>query len=159
MKKKVFLLIGLILVLSSTLPIFAQVISPGPASWDPDLTSSGVAISEPFEGYLYDPDVVHGGTLTVATPSDPPELHQWNAGATASYDFLGVFNDLLTRTDPITGAATPWIAESWEISEDRLSYVVHLAEGVMFHDGVELTAEDVKWNFDFIMENNFTRRR
>jgi peptide/nickel transport system substrate-binding protein len=157
MKKKVFLIIGLILVLSSTLPIFAQVISPGPASWEPDLTSSGVAISEPFEGYLYDPDVVHGGTLTVATPSDPPELHQWNAGATASYDFLDWFNDYLTRTDPVTGAVVPWIAESWEVSEDKLSYVVHLAEGVKFHDGVELTAEDVKWNFDFIMENNFTR--
>jgi len=157
MKKKVFLLTGLILVLSSVLPIFAQVISPGPASWDPDLTSSGVAISEPFEGYLYDPDVIHGGSLTVATPSDPPELHQWNAGATASYDFLDIFNDYLTRTDPVTGAVVPWIAESWEVSADKLSYVVHLAEGVKFHDGVELTAEDVKWNFDFIMANNFTR--
>ena len=157
MKKKVFLLIGLILVLSSTLPIFAQVISPGPVSWDPDLTSSGVAITEPFEGYLYDPDVVHGGTLTVATPSDPPEMHQWNAGATAAYDFLDIFNDYLTRTDPITGAVVPWIAESWEVSEDKLSYVVHLTEGVLFHDGVEVTAEVVKWNFDFIMEHNFTR--
>lgn len=142
---------------SLTLPITAQVISPGPVSWDPDLTSSGVAISETFEGYLYDTDVVHGGTLTVATPSDPPEMHQWNAGATAAYDFLDIFNDYLTRTDPITGAVVPWIAESWEISDDKLSYVVHLTEGVLFHDGVEVTAEVVKWNFDFIMENNFTR--
>jgi len=157
MKKKVFLLVGLILALSSTVPIFAQVISPGPASWEPDLTSSGVAITEPFEGYLYDPDVIHGGTLTVATPSDPPEMHQWNMGATASGDFLDLFNDFLTRTDPVTGAVVPWIAESWEVSEDKLSYVVHLTEGVKFHDGVELTAEDVKWCFDFIMANNFTR--
>jgi len=84
-------------------------------------------------------------------------MHQWNAGATAAYDFLDIFNDYLTRTDPITGAVVPWIAESWEISDDKLSYVVHLTEGVLFHDGVEVTAEVVKWNFDFIMANNFTR--
>jgi len=160
MKKKVFLLIGLILVLSSTLPIFAQVISPGPEpweTWEPDLTSPGVVITEPFEGYLYDPDVVHGGTLTVATPSDPPELHQWNAGATASYDFLNPMSCYLTATDPITGGVVPWIAYKWEISADKLSYVVYLTEGVKFHDGTEMTSEDVKWCFDFIMANNFTR--
>jgi len=163
MKKRIFMFLACILTLTSLVVpgILAQeIIAPksGPwQTWEPDLTSSGVAITEPFEGYLYDPDVAHGGTLTVATPSDPPELHQWNAGATASYDFLGIFNDYLTRTDPVTGAVVPWIAESWEVSEDKLSYVVHLTEGVKFHDGTELTAEDVKWCFDFIMENNFTR--
>ena len=54
MKKRILVLVALILTLSSlTLPITAQVISPGPVSWDPDLTSPGVAITEPFEGYLY----------------------------------------------------------------------------------------------------------
>ena len=163
MKKRIFVFLAFILAMNSLVVpgILAQEIiapKPGPwQTWEPDLTSSGVAITETFEGYLYDPDVVHGGTLVVATPSDPPELHQWNAGATASYDFLGIFNDYLTRTDPVTGAVVPWIAESWEVSEDKLSYVVHLTEGVKFHDGTELTAEDVKWCFDFIMENNFTR--
>jgi len=104
LKKRILIFFALILLLStSTLTVFAPVIAPGPVSWDPDLTSSGVAITEPFEGYLYDPNVIHGGTLTVATPSDPPEMHQWNAGATAAYDFLDLFNDYLTRTDPITG--------------------------------------------------------
>jgi ABC-type transport system substrate-binding protein len=124
-------------------------------TWEPDLSSQGVALTEPFEGYLYDPAIVHGGTLVIATPSDPPEQHQWNAGASASYEFLDPFNDYLTRTDPITGAVVPWIAESWEISGDHLTYTVHLTEGVKFHDGVELTSEDVKWCFDFIMANNF----
>ncbi|GAH02426.1 unnamed protein product, partial [marine sediment metagenome] len=104
MRKRILVLLTFILMLSSTSTIFAQVTSPEPVTWEPDLTSSGVAVTEPFEGYLYDPDVIHGGTLTVATPSDPPEMHQWNAGATASYDFLDIFNDYLTRTDPITGA-------------------------------------------------------
>jgi peptide/nickel transport system substrate-binding protein len=157
MKKNIlFLLVITLLIAPLAVPSFAQETKSW-ETWNPDLTSQGVAITEPFEGYLYDPTVIHGGTLVIATPSDPPEQHQWNAGATASYDFLDPFNDYLTRTDPVTGAVVPWIAESWEISDDKLTYTVHLAKGVKFHDGTELTSEDVKWCFDFIMENNFTR--
>jgi peptide/nickel transport system substrate-binding protein len=156
MKKPIFILVTLLLTLTS-LPIFALVSAQETVTWDPDLSSQGVALTEPFEGYLYNPNVVHGGTFVMAVPSDPPEQHQWNAGAAASYDFLDVFNDYLTRTDPITGAVVPWIAQSWEVSEDKLSYTVHLTQGVKFHDGTELTSADVKWCFDFIMANNFTR--
>ena len=156
MKKPIFILVTLLLTLTS-LPIFALVSAQETVTWDPDLSSQGVALTEPFEGYLYNPNVIHGGTFVMAVPSDPPEQHQWNAGAAASYDFLDVFNDYLTRTDPITGAVVPWIAQSWEVSEDKLSYTVHLTQGVKFHDGTDLTSADVKWCFDFIMANNFTR--
>ena len=157
MKKPVLLLISLTLLFASIVfPSSAQEPEPW-ETWEPDFTSQGVVITEPFEGYLYDPTVVHGGTFVIATPSDPPEQHQWNAGATASYDFLGPMHDVLVGIDPITGGPVPWIAESWEMSEDTLTYTVHLVEGVKFHDGVELTSEDVKWCFDFVMENNFTR--
>jgi peptide/nickel transport system substrate-binding protein len=116
-----------------------------------------VLLTEEFEGYRYNPGVVHGGTLVIATPSDPPEQQQWNAGATASYDFLIPMNDYLVRTDPIMGGPVPWIAESWEVSEDKLTYTVHLVKGVRFHDGTELISEDVKWCYDFVMANDFTR--
>lgn len=33
-------------------------------TWSPNFSSQGVILTEAFEGYLYDPDVVHGGTLT-----------------------------------------------------------------------------------------------
>jgi len=53
--------------------------------------------------------------------------------------------------------AVPAIAYSWEMSEDKLSYTVYLTEGVKFHDGTELTSEDVSWCYNFAMENKFTR--
>jgi len=50
--------------------------------------------------------------------------------------------DHLAQTDPI-------LASSYEVAEDGLSYTFHLHQGVMFHDGTELTAEDVKYTFEF----------
>lgn len=44
----------------------------------------------------------------------------------------------------------PWLAESWEISEDQKSYTFKLREDVTFHDGTPFNAEAVKYNFDRI---------
>lgn len=42
----------------------------------------------------------------------------------------------------------PRLAKSWTVSEDGLTYVFQLEEGVTFHDGSPLTAADVVWTFD-----------
>lgn len=41
----------------------------------------------------------------------------------------------------------PRIATEWQLSEDGLTYTFTLAEGVIFHDGSELTAQDVVYTF------------
>ncbi|ABR47706.1 extracellular solute-binding protein, family 5 [Alkaliphilus metalliredigens QYMF] len=43
----------------------------------------------------------------------------------------------------------PWLAKEWEVSEDGLNYIFTLQEGVKWHDGQVLTAEDVKFSFEF----------
>lgn len=55
--------------------------------------------------------------------------------------------ETLVGVDPDTGAASPLLAEEWEISDDELTYTFQLREGVTFHDGSTLTAETVVANF------------
>ena len=43
----------------------------------------------------------------------------------------------------------PVLATSYEVAADGLSYTFHLHQGVQFHDGSELTAEDVKYTFEY----------
>ena len=60
-----------------------------------------------------------------------------------------IFDDLLSRGDDLNVA--PGLAERWEIP-DPLTYVFHLHRGVKFHDGRPLTARDVKWTFDSLLQ-------
>ncbi len=46
----------------------------------------------------------------------------------------------------------PWLAKSWEISADGLSYTFHLRDDVKFHDGTRFDAAAVKYNLDRINE-------
>ena len=60
-----------------------------------------------------------------------------------------IFDDLLSRGDDLKVA--PGLAERWEIP-DSLTYIFHLHRGVKFHDGRPLTARDVKWTFDSLLQ-------
>ena len=46
------------------------------------------------------------------------------------------------------------IAESWELSPDGLTWTFHLNQGLAWHDGVPVTAEDVAFTFNFIIDND-----
>ena len=59
-----------------------------------------------------------------------------------------IFDALLTRNDRFD--VQPGLAERWETPDPR-TYVFHLRRGVRFHDGRPLTARDVKWTFDSML--------
>ena len=52
------------------------------------------------------------------------------------------------------GQIIPRLAESWEYDSDTLTYIFHLAQGVLWHDGQPFTAEDVKFTFEAIIDED-----
>ena len=55
--------------------------------------------------------------------------------------------DTLTIVNPETNEVEPQIAESWEQTDDK-TYVFKIRQGIKFHDGSDLTAEDVKFSLE-----------
>ncbi len=89
--------------------------------------------------------------ITVALQLEPPHLDPTSAaaGAIDSVLYSNVFEGL-TRF-MADGSVVPGLAESWEISDDGLTYTFTLREGVTFHDGTTMDAEDVKFSLDRIL--------
>ena len=88
-----------------------------------------------------------GGTLTVGSTQPPPQLdpHAVTFAAERLY-YPGLYNGL-TEYNPDM-EPVPCLAEKWEASDDLKTYTFHLRKGVKFHNGRELEAEDIKWNFE-----------
>lgn len=88
--------------------------------------------------------------LEVALVSEPSSLDPGQADNTS---VIRALYDSLTVQDPDSGEIEPWLAESWEISEDSTEYTFHLREEVTFSDGSPLDAEAVVANFDSVVES------
>ncbi|MEM5541260.1 ABC transporter substrate-binding protein [Sulfitobacter sp. AS92] len=88
--------------------------------------------------------------ITVALQLEPPHLDPTSAaaGAIDSVLYTNVFEGLTRFMGD--GSVVPGLAESWEISEDGLTYTFKLRKGVTFHDGTTMDAEDVKFTLDRI---------
>lgn len=57
-----------------------------------------------------------------------------------------VFSSLVTRDS--TGHLRPHLAESWEHSEDYSEWTIHIRKDVKWHDGISVTAHDLKFSFE-----------
>ena len=86
--------------------------------------------------------------ITVAMQLEPPHLDPTSAaaGAIDSVLYSNVFEGLTRFASD--GSIIPGLAESWEISDDGLVYTFKLQDGVTFHDGTTMDAEDVKFSLD-----------
>ncbi|WHH58697.1 ABC transporter substrate-binding protein [Petroclostridium sp. X23] len=47
----------------------------------------------------------------------------------------------------------PWLAESWETGADGTTYTFKLQSNVLWHDGQKMTAEDVKFTFEYYKDH------
>lgn len=95
-------------------------------------------------------EFAEGGTIVYAHQQEPPCVFGgWIEQAYLSYQVLD--NLVSLDEDPATGerSVVPWLAESWESSDDGLTWTFTLKDGVTFTDGSALTAAVVAYNFDY----------
>jgi len=115
------------------------------------------AIPDKFDGSTFklaapEPNPKSGGVLRMGIPNRPPHFDIHQSGTFFNLGAQGCMFDNLIRRDPRNSGKTivPDLAHSWEIVEDGKTYTFFLRKGVLFHDGAELTAEDVKATFERI---------
>ncbi|MBK0325834.1 ABC transporter substrate-binding protein [Rhodobacteraceae bacterium F11138] len=91
------------------------------------------------------------GEVSIGFQQEPTTLDP-TSDATAAIDGIVTHNimESLTTVNE-AGEVLPDLAESWTISDDGLTYVFTLREGVKYHDGTDFDAEDVKFSFDRAM--------
>ena len=96
----------------------------------------------------------HGGSLTLATISEPLTFNLAISNDAGSSNVLGYLFEGLTETSWLTDEVEPALAESWERSEDGLTWTFHLRRDVTWHDGMPFTAHDVDFTFNRIIYND-----
>ena len=95
-------------------------------------------------------------TLIFAQASDPRSLDPALADDGESTKInTNIYEGLVKYADDST-EIEPCLAESWDVSDDGLSYTFHLRQGVKFHDGTDFNAEAVKINYDRQLPGNAT---
>jgi peptide/nickel transport system substrate-binding protein len=99
-----------------------------------------------------EPNPKSGGMLRYGITMRPPHFDIHQSGTINTLAAMAPRFDNLVRRDPRDSGQTiiPDLAHSWQISKDGKTYTFLLRKGVEFHDGAELTAEDVKATFDRI---------
>jgi len=102
----------------------------------------------PEAGQTYPP--AYGDTLVQGTIADPAILNPVLASDSASHDVTGmVFSGLLRYDKDLKFEGE--LAERWDVSPDGKIITFYLRKNAKFHDGVPVTARDVKFSYDVYM--------
>jgi len=94
---------------------------------------------------------VSGGTFRTAISEEPDQLDPASTNQLLASSIMNNIYDRLVYIGA-DGLPKPWLAESWTISEDNLTITFMIRQGIKFHDGTDLDATAVKFNFDRILD-------
>src|SRR5581483_3615115 len=99
-----------------------------------------------------------GGTLRVAVPTTPTGYVVTQAGGLADVVAEKLIQNGLTRYDEKTLQPVPALATEWKAESEARVWTFRLRSGVRWHDGRPFTAEDVKFTFDTLMNEDVRAR-
>jgi len=111
------------------------------------LVTPGVKVSEDVAAAT--PYVI----MTLGTVLLPDTLNPFSMTTGISYMVTWWAFETLTTDDPATLEPVPMLAVSWETSTDGKVWTYHLAQDSYWHDGEQVTAEDVAFTYNLIIDN------
>ena len=123
-------------------------------------TKAPVATPDPTEDVLANnPAAGKGNVLTIGGTNLNGILNPITYSTAYDYWMIGaIFNQLLYIEEDGSLSTKGGLAEKYEVSPDGKVVTWYLRKGVKFHDGVELTAEDVAFTYDAIMRPDYKGR-
>ncbi len=133
--------------------------SPVSGSASP-VASTGISISRAdyqkqlLAAYPMEPAANKGGSIIVGEPSDISTVNPILLFDSTTLNIAGTMFETLVGISPVDGRPVPGLADSWEIAPDGLTYIFHINQAAKWHDGVDITAEDVKFSFDSVLDPN-----
>lgn len=95
-----------------------------------------------------------GGTIILGESGDISTVNGILAQDSTTLNILGTIFEPLVGVSPIDGRPVPALADSWDASPDGLTYTFHLNTKAKWQDGVDFTADDVKFSFDAVLNPN-----
>lgn len=95
-----------------------------------------------------------GGTIILAETSDISTVNGLFASDTTTLIITGTIFEALIGVSPLDGRPVPGLADSWDVSDDGLTYTFYLNRDATWHDGVDFTANDVAFSFDAALDPN-----
>ncbi|MGH0053297.1 MAG: ABC transporter substrate-binding protein [Sphaerochaetaceae bacterium] len=89
------------------------------------------------------PEVEYKDELHIAVPQEAPslDLHKNSSSIARELGRGTIWEQLVTLNG--NSEVVPELADHYEVSDDGKTYTFYLREGVLFHDGTEMTADDV----------------
>lgn len=92
-------------------------------------------------------------TMTLGTVLLPDTLNPFSMTTGISYMITWFAFETLTTDDPTTLEPYPMLGASWESSPDGKVWTYHLVQNSYWHDGLQVTAEDVAFTYNLIRDN------
>lgn len=94
----------------------------------------------------------HGGRFVMGSVQNPRTFNAIMSNEASSNDINERMFATLTDYDNAAQKATPYLAKSWEMAADGLTWTYHLRKGAKFSDGHPITAEDVLFSFQVVYD-------
>jgi peptide/nickel transport system substrate-binding protein len=118
------------------------------ATTKPNEPTATTAPAIPTETLAPTEDPRIGGTAGFSIAQDPDTLDIQKSSSGVTSAIMDLVGGNLLSLDPQTGNLIPYLAKSWIVSEDGKTITFTLKDGIKFHDGTPLTAEDYAWTLN-----------